>query len=199
MIIGERHSIMVIEDAALFGDAIVESVRAVAEGLQVTRFVGVVSVDADKIVAIRPGPQATWDEDSFNGELDRDRLCYIQTTSVRIAFIDGGLVTGSLKGRDITLLLTQCGIVCIAITGSGAGNPPLLAAGASMGLPKELVVRATQAGVLVPADVLRDTVEVALRLKALVAELDQERRQAHEDGRRFDFGFDVTPIERGVA
>jgi hypothetical protein len=181
---------LIVEDCAMFARPIATTLEA--QNHKAAWFVGITYVDKDKIVGITPGPKRTPRKDFFDGE--PDRLCQIETKKVGVCLIDGNLVSKSLDGCQIARLIAEQQIAGIAITFAGAGNKPLLAAGALMGLPKELVVKAILQGLL-PEEVLKDRDAAAVKLAAFVAQLTQERVEASKGKRDFDFGFPLEEKE----
>jgi len=107
--------------------------------------------------------------------------------------VDGGLIGPVNSGVPFVKALTQAGLPVVGISGGGAGNPPLLAAGAYVGLPKEFVVLALKGGVLVPAEVAKDKDQHRLssRFDCFVHEMRGKADEARQAGKKLDYGYPV--------
>jgi hypothetical protein len=178
-------NILLVEDMTAFGQPIKEQLERA--GHQVTWIIGATCAIAEKVIGILPSPDAAPLVDSWNG--DPSRLVALDLAGLDCALVDGGLIGPVNSGTRIIPALVQNKIVCVAISGGGAGNPGLIEAGASLGLPKEHVLLALRAGVLNPVDVVSKTQVVARRMPNYVEMLHGLAEQARAAGRRFDYGF----------
>lgn len=144
--------ILLIEDMA--GFAVPMRQQLEARGHEVTWIIGAESVGADRLKGILASKDAAPLTDQWDGE--SSRLVEVVYSDFALALVDGGLIGPVDSGATIVKALAKAGVPAIGISGGGAGNPPLIEAGAITGLPKEHVVLALKEEVLVPAEVAND-------------------------------------------
>ena len=174
-------NILLIEDQAGFAEPIKEFLQAC--GHIVTWIIGAHRLEPSRVIGIIPSANPDPREDSWNG--DYSRLVTVDLAGFKLAFVDGGLVGTIKSGWDIVPTLTAHGIICIAISGGGASSPTFLKAGASIALPKELVVLALRSGNLNPKEAVENPELIASRLPTYIAGL----RSAQGRHEPLDYGF----------
>lgn len=179
--------ILLIEDMAGFADPMRQQLEA--RGHQVTWIVGAEKLGTKRLKGILAGKNRTPLTDEWDG--DTSRLIEVVFNDFELALVDGGLIGPVDSGAKIVKALTKAGLPAIAITGAGAGNPLLIAAGALAGLPKEFVVLAINADVLVLAQVVHDNDQERLssRFDCFVQEMRGKAAEARQSGSKFDFGY----------
>ena len=130
-------NVLVIEDAQGFRRPIVRELES--HGItKVTRISGVESLSPDHILGIKPGKNAKPFEDTYDG--NQARIVDLRAHEYHVAMVDGDFLGSVKTGTRVVPELKRSGVpVVIAISGGGAGNPPLLKAGADLGVPKEFV------------------------------------------------------------
>jgi hypothetical protein len=181
--------ILLIEDMAGFADPMRQQLEA--RGHEVTWIIGAESVGADRLKGILAGKDATPLTDQWDG--DTSRLIEVVYSDFALALVDGGLIGPVSSGGPIVTALTQAGVPAIGISGGGAGNPPLIEAGAIAGLPKEHVVLAIKEGVLDPAEVAndKDHERLSSRFDCFARETREKAGKAKQAGGKFDYGYPV--------
>lgn len=181
--------ILLIEDMAGFADPMRQQLEA--RGHEVTWIIGAESVGADRLKGILAGKDATPLTDQWDG--DSSRLIEVVYSNFELALVDGGLIGPVDHGDTIVKALAQAGIPAIGISGGGAGNPPLIEAGAVAGMPKEHVVLAIKEDVLVPAEIAndKDYKRLSSRLDCFARETREKAGKAKQAGGKFDYGFPV--------
>ncbi|MCC7529533.1 MAG: hypothetical protein IT342_13500 [Candidatus Melainabacteria bacterium] len=181
--------ILLIEDMAGFADPMRQQLEA--RGHEVTWIIGAESVGADRLKGILAGKDATPLTDQWDG--DTGRLIEVVYSDFALALVDGGLIGPVDSGGPIVAALTQAGVPAVGISGGGAGNPPLIAAGAIAGLPKEHVVLAIKGDVLVAAEVANDKDQDRLssRFDCFAQKMRDKADKARKAGEKFDYGYPV--------
>ena len=182
-------NILLIEDMA--GFAVPMRQQLEARGHQVTWIIGAESIGTDRLKGILASKDAEPMSDKWDG--DSSRLIEVFFGDFELALVDGGLIGPVDKGEPIVKALSQAGLPAVAITGGGAGNPVLLAAGAIAGLPKEFVVLALKDNVLVPDEIAKDKDQERLssRFDCFAREMREKAGQVKKAGSKFDFGYPV--------
>lgn len=178
-------NILLIEDAAGFAVPIQQALEA--RGHKVTWFVGATSVGKGRLVGILASPNAEPFEDTFDG--DESRLKDVNLADFDLALVDGGLIGPVNAGTVFVAALAEAKVPSIAISGGGAGNPPLIASGAVAGVPKEYVVRAVEGGHLDIKLPLKAPKRLAKRLESFTCELRSKVLEARQQGERLDLGY----------
>lgn len=179
--------ILLIEDMAGFAKPIQEFLEAA--GHAVTWVTGATRLDATSLTGILASPDADPLTDNWDG--DASRLVAVDLAGFELALVDGGLIGPVKDGAEIVPHLVAQGITCVAISGGGAGNPRLTAAGASAALPKELVILALRHSRLNPMELLQEPDRAAASLRAFVERLHTLADRMRKHGRRLDYGFPV--------
>lgn len=181
--------ILLIEDMAGFADPMRQQFEAC--GHQVTWIIGAESVGAERLKGILKGKDAGPMTDEWDG--DSGRLIDVVYADFELALVDGGLIGPVSQGSAFVKALAQAGVPVIGISGGGAGNPGLIAEGALVGMPKELVILALKAGVLDPADVVgdQDKERLSSRFDCFVREMREKAEKARAAKEKFDYGFPV--------
>ncbi len=184
-------NILLIEDAAGFAKPIAAELSLL--GHTVAWIVGVFEQQPTRVTGILADPHAQLLQESWNG--DASRLVTLTLSDVDLALVDGGLVGPIDSGEAIIPHLVANDIICVAISGGGAGNTVLLNAGAQMGLPKEFVVVALRKGVLNPTNALKRPKATAGRLVTFAATMRAKIVRARARGRRVVLGFPVLDTQ----
>lgn len=186
-------NILLIEDMAGFAQPIKACLEAMGHG--VTWIIGAKELKANQVVGILASRRAQPMDDSWDG--DASRLVTVELGDIDLALVDGGLIGPIKNGWDIVPTLVANGIVCVAISGGGGGNPELEKAGARLSVPKELVVRALKDGVLDLRKALVRPATVARRLRAFTTGLRSQLLGARKCGGRINLGFPIlNELER---
>jgi hypothetical protein len=180
-------NILLVEDSS--GFALPIKTELEARGYLVVWVIGAVRVLDSKLVGILAHPGAQPFSDSWDN--DSSRLDEVNLREVNLALVDGGLVGPINSGEAIVPHLVANKILCIAITGGGAGNTVLMSAGAHMGLPKEFVVVALRKGALNPAVAIKRPKVAARRLVAFTAKMRSRLVRSNARGRRIALGIPV--------
>jgi hypothetical protein len=188
-------NILLIEDMAGFAQPVKACLEAMGHG--VTWIIGAKELKKNQVVGILASRRAQPMDDSWDG--DASRLVTVELDDIEIALVDGGLIGPIKNGWDIVPTLVADGIVCVAISGGGCGNPQLEKSGALLSVPKEFVVRALEDGVLDLRNVLVRPATVARRLRAFTTGLRSQLLRARKRGRRIDLGFPIlNELERNA-
>ncbi|HEY9787049.1 MAG TPA: hypothetical protein V6D17_16775 [Candidatus Obscuribacterales bacterium] len=177
--------ILLIEDMAGFAVPIRQALEA--RGHAVVWIIGATRVDEDKVIGILASPDAQPLNDSWNG--DGSRLIEVTLADFELALVDGGLIGPVNSGVPFVSALSRIGVPAICITGGGAGNPPLIAAGASCGLPKEHVLLSIVEDLLPPPRPRQGLKRYAKRLSRFSQELRRKAEAARQRKEKFDYGY----------
>lgn len=180
-------NILLIEDMAGFAVPIQQALEA--RGHTVTWFIGATSIDETTVVGIlaKPDAKPMESEDPFDG--DPSRLRSARLADFELALVDGGLVGPVKNGVDFVAKLTLAKVPSISISGGGAGNPPLIKAGAFAGLPKEHVLLAVTQGLLDLKSPVKASRRLASRLSRFSKEIRAQAESARQRSERFDYGY----------
>jgi len=177
--------ILLIEDMSGFAKPIKEFLEA--KGHIVTWVIGATSLDSNRMIGITASPAATAMEDSWDG--NAARLVDLDLVGFELALVDGGLIGPVNDGIDFVRALSALGVVCVAISGAGAGNPRLLQAGARIDVPKEFVILAFRAQRLDPTSAVTDPEGTARAVRSHTEALRAEVHLSRQRQERFDYGI----------
>lgn len=183
---------LLVEDMAGFGLPIKKELEA--RGHTVTWIIGAQQLQTEKLIGILADKNASPMEDSWSGDLTR--LVEVDLSGFKLAFVDGGLIGPVHDGAAIIPTLVANRIVCVAISGGGAGNQSLLNAGARFGIPKELVLLALRTGGFSPSAALFRRKHCNEQLERWLARVRRERETAIREERFFETGFTCLHEDR---
>jgi len=177
--------VLLVEDMAGFAVPIRHELEA--QGHKVTWIIGATRIDGDTVTGIKAGRHCKPLKDNWKG--GKSRLVELKLSDFHLALVDGGLIGPVKYGVDFVRALKQANVATIAISGAGAGNPPLIEAGAVAGIPKEYVVLALRANALSPMRVLAAPTACKGKLDEYSQEVRREVCEAREHGEHFKYGY----------